>query len=130
VTNPRIDAITLGAADLERSKTFYRDGLGCPVENDYGVFVSFALGGGSSLSLYQRDALAADAGVDPAGDGFRAVTFSFLVASPAEVDDAMSLAERAGATIVTPAQKAQWGNGYFGYFADPDGHLWKVASAG
>jgi len=23
-------------------------------------------------------------------------------------------------------QRAQWG-GYFGYFADPDGYLWKVA---
>ena len=25
------------------------------------------------------------------------------------------------------AADAQWG-GYFGYFSDPDGHLWKVAT--
>ncbi len=36
-------------------------------------------------------------------------------------------AERAGGTIVKPAAQAQWG-GYFGYFADPEGFLWKVAS--
>jgi len=38
-------------------------------------------------------------------------------------------AKRAGGKLVKPAQNAQWG-GYFGYFSDPDGHLWKVATAG
>jgi uncharacterized glyoxalase superfamily protein PhnB len=38
----------------------------------------------------------------------------------------MSQAERAGAKVVKPAQKAYWG-GYAGYFQDPDGHLWEVA---
>jgi uncharacterized protein len=33
----------------------------------------------------------------------------------------MAQAERAGAKVVKPAQKVQWG--YFGYFADPDGNL-------
>lgn len=36
-------------------------------------------------------------------------------------------AERAGGTIARPAQRAAWG-GYFGYFADRDGYLWKVAA--
>jgi hypothetical protein len=35
-------------------------------------------------------------------------------------------ADRAGGKIVRPARCA-WG-GYFGYFADPDGYLWKVAA--
>jgi hypothetical protein len=34
-------------------------------------------------------------------------------------------AEQAGGAIAKPAQEARWG-GYFGYFADPDGNLWKV----
>jgi len=38
-------------------------------------------------------------------------------------------ATRAGGKLVKPAETAQWG-GYFGYFSDPDGHLWKVATAG
>jgi uncharacterized protein len=36
-------------------------------------------------------------------------------------------AERAGGTIVKLAQRESWG-GYFGYFANPDGYLWKVAA--
>jgi len=34
--------------------------------------------------------------------------------------------ERAGATIVKPAQATFYG-GHAGYFQDPDGHLWEVA---
>ena len=35
-------------------------------------------------------------------------------------------AERAGGTIVKPAQDLFWG-GHSGYFKDPDGHFWEVA---
>ena len=35
-------------------------------------------------------------------------------------------AERAGGTIVKPAQDVFWG-GHSGYFQDPDGHFWEVA---
>ena len=41
----------------------------------------------------------------------------------------MAEAVKAGAKIVRAAEKAQWG-GYYGYFADPDGYLWKVAGGG
>jgi catechol 2,3-dioxygenase-like lactoylglutathione lyase family enzyme len=114
---------------MERAKQFYGEGLGCRIENDYGVFVYFNLGEGSSpLGLYTREALARDAGVAAEGSGFSGVTLNYNVESSERVDEVMGTAERAGATIVRPAQKAQWG-GYFGYFADPDGFLWKVASA-
>jgi uncharacterized protein len=76
--------------------------------------------------MYPRAALAADAGVSPEGSGFGAVTLHYLVKSSERVDEVMGQAERAGAKILKPAQKAQWG--YFGWFADPDGHLWKVAA--
>ena len=39
----------------------------------------------------------------------------------------MAEAERAGGKIVKAAERSQWG-GANGYFADPDGYLWKVAS--
>jgi catechol 2,3-dioxygenase-like lactoylglutathione lyase family enzyme len=127
--NPQITHVTLGVGDLERAKKFYGEGLGCPIENDYGVFVYFNLGdGSSSLGLYTREMLAQDAGIAPEGSGFSGVTLNYNVASSERVDEVMMKAESAGATIVRPAQKAQWG-GYFGYFADPDGYLWKVASA-
>jgi uncharacterized protein len=44
------------------------------------------------------------------------------------VDEVISNAAAAGGTVVKPAAAAQWG-GYFGYFSDPDGHLWKVVAA-
>ena len=33
-----------------------------------------------------------------------------------------------GGSVVKEAAAAQWG-GYFGYFSDPGGYLWKVASS-
>jgi uncharacterized protein len=47
------------------------------------------------------------------------------VRTAAEVDAVMATAQRAGATIVKPAQSTFWG-GYAGHFADPDGHLWEI----
>lgn len=125
--NPQITAILIGVEDMSRAKKFYADGLGCPIDKDYPAFVSFKLGDGSSeLGLYTREALAADAGVDPAGSGFRGVTLNYIVPSAERVDEVMAQAQRAGGKLVKPAQKVQYG--YFGYFSDPDGHLWKVAA--
>jgi catechol 2,3-dioxygenase-like lactoylglutathione lyase family enzyme len=126
---PQISAITLGVRDLNRAKQFYNEGLGCQVEQDQGGFVSFNLGNGSSaLALYTWNALAADAGVASDGSGFRGITLNYIVPSAEHVDEVLAQVQRAGGTIARPAQRAQWG-GYFGYFADPDGYLWKVASA-
>jgi uncharacterized protein len=127
--NPQINAIVIGVGDMDRAKKFYGEGLGCPIEQDYPQFVLFKLGSGSSnLGLYPRQGLAAEAGVNPEGSGFTGVTLHYIVDSSARVDETMAQAERAGAKIVKPAAKVQWG--YFGYFSDPDGYLWKVASSG
>src|SRR5262249_54057827 len=124
----QVSAIMLGVEDLARSKAFYGDGLGCAIEQDYPNFVRFTLGdGSSSLALYQREAAAQDAGVSSEGSGYRGVSFHYIVSSKEEVDDVMAQAIAAGATVVKPAEGAQWG--YFGYFGDPDGFLWKVASS-
>jgi uncharacterized glyoxalase superfamily protein PhnB len=126
--NMQISAVTLGVQDTARSARFYREGLGCALEADHGEFVALSLGDGSStVALYRRDALAADAGVAPHGSGFPDFTLSFIVDSAAGVDDVLASAERAGATITKPAKRQFWG-GYSGYFTDPDGYHWKVAS--
>jgi uncharacterized protein len=123
----QVTAIMLGVEDLSRSKQFYAEGLGCTIDQDYPNFVSFSLGeGSSSLALYERAAAAADAGVSPEGSGFRGVSFHYIVPSNQDVDDVMKKSEAAGATIVKAAAAVQWG--YYGYFSDPDGYLWKVAA--
>jgi uncharacterized protein len=123
-----VTAIMIGVEDLARSKQFYGEGLGCTIDKDYRNFVSFNLGdGSSSLALYEREAAAQDAGVSSEGSGFRGVSFHFIVPSSEAVDEVMSNAVAAGGGVVKEAAASQWG-GYFGYFSDPDGYLWKVAS--
>src|SRR5207247_7244307 len=90
-------------------------------------WVCFDLGGSLALALYPWDELAQDAGVAPVGNGFRGVTLAYVVRSEDRVDVVLAEAERIGGTIVKPATRASWG-GYSGYFSDPDGYLWEVAS--
>jgi catechol 2,3-dioxygenase-like lactoylglutathione lyase family enzyme len=124
----QVTAIMLGVQDLDRAKAFYEKGLGCAIAQDHPNYASFDLGGGSpSLALYERDAAAQDAGVSPEGSGFRGVSFHYVVASRQAVDEVISNALAAGGSLVKEAQGAQWG--YSGYFADPDGHLWKIATS-
>jgi predicted enzyme related to lactoylglutathione lyase len=126
---PHVSAITLGVEDLDRAERFYADGLRWPIEQEQGAGISFAINGGSAaFALLPRDALAGDAGMSPDGEGFRGLMFSYVVGSEKRVDEVLAQAERAGGTIVRPAQREPWGT-YGGYFADPDGNLWKVAAA-
>jgi catechol 2,3-dioxygenase-like lactoylglutathione lyase family enzyme len=117
----------IGVDDLARSKEFYGKGMGCKVEQDYPNFVMLELGdGSSSLALYPREAAAQDAGVPSEGSGFRGVSFHYIVPSKDGVDEVMATAVAAGGGVVKEAAATKWG--YFGYFNDPDGCLWKVAS--
>ena len=124
----QMTSIIIGVEDLARSRKFYGDGLGCTIAQDHPNFVSFNLGdGSSSLALYQWEAAAEDAGVSSEGSGFRGVSFHHIVPSREAVDELIGRAAAAGGSVVKEAAAAPWG-GYFGYFSDPDGHLWKVAS--
>ena len=124
----QVSAIMLGVKDVDRAKRFYAEGLGCQIDQDFPGFVRCSLGAGSSdLALYEWGAAAQDAGVSAEGSGFRGVSFHFITDSRDTVDEVMQTAEAAGATVVKAPAAAQWG-GYFGYFSDPDGYLWKVAT--
>jgi uncharacterized protein len=127
--NPHVAVITLGVGDLARARRFYRDGLGWPVQQEDHNWVCFCLaGGGPAFALYPWDALAEDADL-PAGDRprFRGVTLTYNVRSEERVDEVLAEAVRAGGKITKPARRAAWG-GYSGYFADPEGCLWEVAT--
>ncbi len=124
----QVNAIMLAVEDLARARAFYVDGLGGTPEQDYPNFVRLSLGGGPALALYPRADAAADAGVPADGSGFRGVSFHHFVGSKEEVDEVVATAVTAGATVVRPAEAAGWG--YFGYVADPDGYLWKIAAGG
>lgn len=120
----RISNITLGVADLGRSRAFY-DALGLkadPASSD--DYVIYRLGD-LALSLFPTDRLAADAGVAAARQGFDGITFAHDYPSPEAVDAAVAQAVAAGARLTRPAQTVFWG-GYSAFIADPDGHLFEL----
>lgn len=129
---PRIHLVTLAVADLDRAVTFYRDGLGLPTrgvmgtEFEIGAVAFFELEGGLKLALWPRTSLIADSGLPPGPTDPTGFSLAHNADSPAEVDEIMARAARAGARVVKPAQHVFWG-GYAGYFQDPDGHLWEIA---
>lgn len=122
---PRLTLLTLGVADVARSRAFY-ERLGLAASSASNESVAFMDAGGAVLALWDRAALAEDAGVADGAAGFAGVAMAWNTRSEAEVDAAMASAATAGAGIPKPARKTFWG-GYAGYFADPDGHLWEVA---
>ena len=127
---PRISIVTLGVSDLDRSTQFYRDGLGFPEYAAGSDSITFFLLGEMILALYPLDAFAAEAypGLTvPLKSGPHAFTFAHNVASRAEVDLVLAKAAAAGAHIIKPASDTFWG-GYSGYFSDPDGFRWEIAT--
>ena len=122
---PRISLVTLGVDDIARARAFY-ERLGWKASSTSNESVCFFQIGGMGLSLYGREALAADALSENTARGFSAITLGHNCRSKQEVDGVMEHALEAGAALKKKPQDVFWG-GYSGYFADPDGHLWEVA---
>ncbi|MBS1837790.1 MAG: VOC family protein [Actinobacteria bacterium] len=134
----RLSLVTLGVADIERSRRFY-EALGWVGESPDGE-VWFFQCGGMVVALWSRELLAADSGIHDSGihdsgvndsgvddsGGWGGVTLAHNVTSPAEVDAILAEAGAAGATIARSGAPTEWG-GYSGVFVDPDGHPWEVA---
>ena len=121
----RLSIVTLGVRDVERARAFYeamgwRPGMVVPDD------VTFFQLNGMILGLWQREKLAADAGISAEGSGFGGVSLAFNARSDAEVDAVIVEAEAAGATILRRPERAFWG-GWYAYFHDPEGFVWEVA---
>ena len=127
----RINLLTLGVSDLNKSMAFYKNGLGWQTkgivgtEYENGAVVIFELNNGMMLCLYERKNLAWDSNVGLQPQSATEFSIGYFVNSNTEVDAIMEQAKKAGAKITKPAQEAFWG-GYHGYFQDIDGHLWEI----
>jgi catechol 2,3-dioxygenase-like lactoylglutathione lyase family enzyme len=99
-----ISLITLGVADLDRSRRFYA-ALGWEAASapEGVVFIQLA---GQVLGLFPLGELAKDQGRPGAHLGFGAVTLARNLASVAEVDAAFELALSAGASVVKRPEKS------------------------
>lgn len=134
---PTIGVITLAVSHLEKSLSFYRDGLGLPTKGIFGTeFIGdethpsgavgmFELENGLILALYPRTELAKDARQPLGNANHTEFSIGHIVQRKDEVDLLLKQAKAAGATITDEPHDRAWGI-YSGYFMDLDGHLWEV----
>jgi catechol 2,3-dioxygenase-like lactoylglutathione lyase family enzyme len=120
----RVSLITIGVADVARSRAFY-ERLGWRSGAAPGDDLVFFQALGMVVALWSRDELVKDMGLsEPPAPG--AVGLAYNVASQAEVDAVIEEARAAGAAITREPAETFWG-GYSSVFIDPDGHPWEVA---
>ncbi len=123
----RISFVTLAVEDVERSRAFYVDGLGWEPEVLVpGEVLMLRAGERLVLSLWSLAEFEQEVGPVRRGEGVSPVTLSHNVATEPEVDAVLELAASLGATVSGP-QHRPWG-GWTGYFADPDGFRWEIAT--
>jgi predicted lactoylglutathione lyase len=120
----RVTLITLGVADLRKSREFYEQLGWRGQEVEETVFFQ---AGGQAIVLWGRAKVAADAAIDDDGTAtFGGIVLAHNVASREEVDRVVDAAATAGAEVTKVPTETFYG-GYAGFFRDPDGHVWEVA---
>lgn len=120
----QISVITLGVADLSRSRLFYVDGFGWkPVfENPEIIFYQM---NGLMLGTWLAAALQGD--MQRTGFGKPgAFALAHNVGSRDEVQPLLNHLEQFGGRILRRADAPPHG-GFRGYIADPDDHAWEIA---
>ena len=120
----RINLVTLGVSDYERSKAFY-EALGWSTAMDIEE-TAFFQANGSILVLWGRDKLAADSGIVDDGARWGSMVLAHNVGSREEVAEVIAMARAHGAEITREPAVTFYG-GYAGVFRDLDGHAWEVA---
>ena len=122
----KLNLITLGVDDFQRSVDFYEKGLGWKKSDKSIESMALFPLGGITLALHPRHELAEDATLQYQPSQFYGMTISYNATSEKEVDEVLLNVMQLGASIIKPAQKVYWG-GYSGYFKDLDGYLFEVA---
>ncbi|HEY6974964.1 MAG TPA: VOC family protein [Chitinophagaceae bacterium] len=122
----KLNLITLGVDNFEKSLEFYEKGLGWKKSDKSMDGLALFPLGGITLALYPRQELSDDTTLRYQPTEFSGLTISYNARSEKEVDEVLKQVEKLGAIIIKPAQKVFWG-GYSGYFKDLDGYLFEVA---
>jgi catechol 2,3-dioxygenase-like lactoylglutathione lyase family enzyme len=119
----QLSLVTLGIAELARSKRFYCDGFGwTPVfQNEEIVFYQM---NGFVLGTWLTKALENDMRRTVARPG--AFALAHNVATGEEVQAVLDRLSKHGGRILRPADAPPHG-GLHGYVADPDDHAWEIA---
>jgi catechol 2,3-dioxygenase-like lactoylglutathione lyase family enzyme len=120
----QMSLITLGVADLARSKRFYAEGFGWTPVFDNGEIVFYQMNG-FVLATWLDGLLAADMRRDRT---VRPGPYALAHNVPAreEVQPAVDRLLRFGGRLLKAPVKPPHG-GFAGYVADPDDHAWEIA---
>lgn len=124
--------IALPIADRPASYAFYRDGMGFeafgePAEDGVPEPLRFRLGAGLTLMLIPTGGFGWVTGGRPTAEkGTSECLLSLPATGPADVDAMVAKAVAAGAEVVMPPAEHPWG--YTAAVADPDGHVWQIAT--
>ena len=122
----RLTIVGLGVSDLKKSNDFYENLFGWKKLDSSNENISFFQLNGILLSLYPKEKLAEDAGINPEGTGFNCFSLAHNTRSEEEVDALIETLRIKGVRIVKEPEKVFWG-GYSSYVADPDDNLWEIA---
>jgi len=116
----------LVVADLDKSKTFYKDVLGAEIHSEYG--------GTSSVLNFQGNWLLLVTGGEPTKDkpditfappgNPNTASHSFTVRVQ-DCNQSYEVLKSRGAKFLTPP--VNWGQEIRCFFADPDGHLFEIS---
>lgn len=119
----QISVITLGIADLARSRRFYAEGFGWKpaFENPEVVFYQM---NGLMLGTWLTKSLEEDMRRNLTRPGAFAVAHN--VATREEVQPVIDRLAQYGGKVLRPADAPPHG-GFRGYIADPDDHAWEIA---
>ena len=120
----QISVVTLGIADLARSRLFYADGFGWKPVLETPDIIFYQMNGlmlgtwlASSLEANSRRKHAAGPG---------AFALAHNVPTQHDVQPTLDHLVHFGGTILRAADAPPHG-GFRGYIADPDGHAWEIA---
>ncbi len=104
----KLNLITLGVDDFEKSLAFYEKGLGWKKSNKSMDGLALFDLGGIILALHPRHELADDTTLAYQPTTFSGLTVSHNTKSEKEVDEILEKVAKLGATIVRPGQKVYW----------------------
>jgi uncharacterized protein len=124
----RLHFLTLATADLDASRRFYGDGLGWTALLDVpGEIIFFQIAPGLVLGLFDADKFDQDLLRDRSTTGVSGITLAQNLPDRDSVVATLAAFERAGGTIIKPAQEGAFGGVFHGHAADPNGVIWEIA---
>jgi uncharacterized protein len=122
----RLTNVRLAVEDVERSCRFY-ESLGWKRAGVSIATIAVFQLGPIAFSVWRKDIIENELGLDePLEGGAGRITLDHHVKNESEVDKVLNEVKSHGGTIICDGEDGPLGANYYGCFADPDGHVWRI----